>query len=72
MGNWLFHAAGGVQSSSYGPTPAHRRSLDYARGEFEPLQQRLAKVLEEDIPALRKDLLEAGAPWGAGQPVPRH
>lgn len=68
--DWLSHAGGGVSESSYGPTPAHRRSLGYARSVFEPLQARLGKVLETDLPMLRKELQDVGAPWGAGQPVP--
>jgi hypothetical protein len=68
--DWLGHAGMGVSNSSYGPTASHRRSLAYATSEFAPLQQRLSAILEQEIPALRKALREAGAPWGAGQPVP--
>ena len=67
---WLSHASNGVDNSSYGPTPAHRRSLEYARQEFAPLRERLTAIIEKDLPALRKTLLEAGAPWGRGQPIP--
>lgn len=68
--SWLSHAGGGVSSSSYGATPSHRRSLDYAKQEFAPLRERLKAVIEEQIPALRSELLNAGAPWGAGQAIP--
>jgi septal ring factor EnvC (AmiA/AmiB activator) len=60
----------GTRSSTYGPTPTHRRSLEIAQQEFEALRQRLNAVLEERLPALEKKLEEAGAPWTPGQPVP--
>jgi hypothetical protein len=67
--SWLSHASRGVSNSSYGPTPAHRQSLGYAAEVFAPLRARLSEVIASDIPALRKDLQAAGAPWGAGQPI---
>ncbi|MFK7830337.1 MAG: glycosyl hydrolase [Congregibacter sp.] len=70
--DWLGHVGSGVSASSYGPTASHRRSFDYAKQTFAPLLERLNNALETTIPALRKDLLEAGAPWGAGQPIPTH
>ncbi|MDP5052419.1 MAG: glycosyl hydrolase, partial [Congregibacter sp.] len=68
--SWLSHASGGVSSSSYGPTPAHRQSLAYAAQVFAPVRARLSEVIAKDIPGLRKELRAAGAPWGAGQPIP--
>jgi hypothetical protein len=70
VGNWLSHAYNGVAYSSYGPTPAHRRSLDYAAEAFAPIRARLNAIMEEEIPALRSQLLEMGAPWGRGQTIP--
>ncbi|EED32318.1 BNR/Asp-box repeat domain protein [gamma proteobacterium NOR5-3] len=67
--SWLSHASRGVSNSSYGPTPAHRQSLGYAAEVFAPVRARLSEVVAADIPALRKDLQAAGAPWGAGQPI---
>jgi hypothetical protein len=60
----------GTRSSTYGPTPTHRRSLEIVEQEFGALRERLNMVLEESLPALEKKLQEAGAPWTAGQPVP--
>ncbi|EAQ96586.2 WD40/YVTN/BNR-like repeat-containing protein [Congregibacter litoralis] len=68
--NWLSHASRGVSSSSYGPTPEHRQSLEYAKEVFAPVRERLKAVMESEIPALREELQAAGAPWGPGQPVP--
>jgi hypothetical protein len=68
--DWLSHARSGVSSSSYGPTKAHRQSLEYAAQVFAPIRERLNDIIDSDIPALRQELLEVNAPWGAGQPVP--
>ncbi|MEO1078812.1 MAG: glycosyl hydrolase [Pseudomonadota bacterium] len=68
--DWLSHARNGVNSSSYGPTPAHRKSLDYAREAFAPIRARLNGIIEGKLPEYRKQLLEAGVPWGRGQPIP--
>ena len=65
------HVYNGISSSSYGPTPSHRKSLDYARETFAPIRSRLNAIIESDIPALRDAVREAGAPWGQGQPIPR-
>jgi hypothetical protein len=70
VGNWLSHAKMGVSSSSYGPTPAHRQSLAYAREALTPLREQLNGILQTELPALRAALLEAGAPWSPGQVVP--
>ncbi|WOJ97169.1 glycosyl hydrolase [Congregibacter brevis] len=70
VNSWLGHARRGVSNSSYGPTGAHRQSLGYAVEVFAPIRERLNAVIDAEIPALRKKLQSAGAPWGAGQPVP--
>ncbi|HKK23238.1 MAG TPA: glycosyl hydrolase, partial [Pseudohaliea sp.] len=70
VGNWLAHAKMGVSGSSYGPTPAHRQSLGYAREALAPLAEQLNGILERELPALRAALREAGAPWSMGQVVP--
>ena len=68
--SWLWHAYGGVSDSTYGPTPAHRQSLDNAKVGFEPIRARLNAILGEELPALRESLIELGAPWGRGQRIP--
>jgi len=62
--------ASGTESSTYGPTPTHRRSLEIAEEEFRGLRDRLNAVLEDRLPALEEALEEAGAPWTPGQPLP--
>ena len=70
VGNWLSHARNGVDDSSYGPTPSHRKSLQYATEAFAPVRERLKAITEVELPALRQRLLDAGAPWGRGQSIP--
>ena len=63
----------GTQSSTYGPTPTHRTSLDIAREGFAALRADLTRLVETDLPAIERRLEEAGAPWtpGRGVPAPR-
>lgn len=67
VGNWLWHAMGGVSESTYGPTPEHRKSLKYAADAFAPIKARLNAIIAADIHALRKRLMEADAPLGRRQ-----
>jgi photosystem II stability/assembly factor-like uncharacterized protein len=68
--SWLWHAYGGVSNSSYGPTPSHRASLDYARDALAPVADAINQILTETLPTLRADLMQDGAPWGRGQLIP--
>ena len=70
VNSWLGHAYNGVDNSSYGPTPSHRRSLEYAAEVFAPIREQLNQILDSELPALREDLENAGAPWGRGQVIP--
>jgi hypothetical protein len=69
VSSWLGHAMRGVSNSSYGPTPSHRKSVEYARGALEPTKDRLNALIENEIPALRAELQKAGAPWTVGDPI---
>jgi photosystem II stability/assembly factor-like uncharacterized protein len=70
VNDYLSHVSRGVSASSYGPTPAHRRSLEYAQQLFAPIRDRLSAILSEEIPTLQSQLLEMGAPPGPGTPIP--
>ena len=59
----------GVSNSSYGPTPSHRQSVEYAREAFEPAKNRLNALIQSEIPALKAELQKAGAPWAVGDPI---
>ncbi|MEP0203619.1 MAG: glycosyl hydrolase [Halioglobus sp.] len=69
--NWLGHARWGMGGTSYGPTASHVRSLEYAKADFAALRERLNVILTVEMPALRKILIDSGAPWGRGQTIPR-
>lgn len=54
-------AQGGF-TTTYGPTKMHMESLAMAKVLFERLQPSIKKFIEVDLPALEKQLLEAGVP----------
>jgi photosystem II stability/assembly factor-like uncharacterized protein len=66
----LRFAMGGVRMSTYGPTPNIRNSFDIAKSEFGDFKTALENLLYERIPAMEKALMDAGAPWIEGQPIP--
>ncbi|MEO1309809.1 MAG: glycosyl hydrolase [Pseudomonadota bacterium] len=70
IGTWLQHAASGTYNSTYGPTPSHIQSMEYAEEAFADLLQRINALQDEGVPALEEDLIEAGAPWTPGAPIP--
>jgi len=63
-------AAYGTGFSTYGPTPNHNRNLEIAESLFAGLEQRLNNLMQEDVPALRTALDEAGVPWTPGRGIP--
>lgn len=63
-------AAYGTLNSTYGPTPAHRHSLEIAKSKFDEVKVQLEQLRDTDLPAFEKDLAAAGGPWLDGQPVP--
>ena len=65
----MFTAFRGL-STTYGPTPTHKRSLEHAQQQFKEIIPKLNRMYREVIPALEKALQEAGAPWIEGQPIP--
>jgi len=62
----------GTMSSTYGPTPTHKRSLEIADIQFREFRTTLEKILNEQLPKLEEALQDAGAPWVKGQPIPEH
>jgi len=57
----------GTRSSTYGPTPTHRRSYEIAQEQFSLLRDDLDRVLDVELPALEKRLDAAGVPWTPGR-----
>ncbi|MEM9619021.1 MAG: glycosyl hydrolase [Pseudomonadota bacterium] len=60
----------GTAMSTYGPTSTHRQTLEYAENEFEIIRVRMNTLQETTIPALETALIDAGAPWTPGAPIP--
>ena len=59
----------GVYQSTYGPTPTHRKTLEIANAQLRQIRSDLEEVRAEGA-ALGEDLLQAGAPWIEGNPLP--
>jgi len=57
-------------STTYGPTDTHRKSLSIAQEEMEKMMPIIRKMYEEEIPAMEKALMAAGAPWIEGMVIP--
>lgn len=58
-------------STTYGPTPNHKKSLDIAQAELKKIMPRLEKVFNEEVPNLEKALMKVGAPWIEGTVLPK-
>lgn len=52
----------GTSYSTYGPTPAHRHSLDIAKKQHDGIREKLLLIVNVEIPTLKKELDAAGAP----------
>ena len=65
----LFAVARGVDRSTYGPTPTHRRSLQIATEEMAELHPRVAAA-REGLAAWIAETVDEGAPWIEGEALP--
>jgi photosystem II stability/assembly factor-like uncharacterized protein len=54
-------------STTYGPTEMHRETLEKGIAELKPIQLKLARLMEAELPAIESELKEAGAPLIEGQ-----
>jgi photosystem II stability/assembly factor-like uncharacterized protein len=70
--NRLSIAVTGTENSTYGPTPLLKRSLEIAQTEFAELKTGFEEIVNHQIPSLEKALIQAGAPWVEGQPIPKN
>jgi len=59
----------GIYASTYGPTNTHQVTLDLANEQLQQVRTGLARA-RSDATALGNDLLNAGAPWVEGNPLP--
>jgi hypothetical protein len=62
----------GTFGSTYGPTETLKRSLKIAGSEFIELKRELENILNLKLPELEKEMIDAGAPWVVGQPIPEY
>ncbi len=60
----------GTFRSTYGPTPTHLDAVRIAEQEFAVVEERLRRINDVDLPALREELNRAGVPWTPGRGVP--
>ncbi len=59
----------GLNHSTYGPTTTHKHSLEIVEAEMREVQSRLQSSLSK-MTTLSKALIDAGAPWIEGEPLP--
>jgi photosystem II stability/assembly factor-like uncharacterized protein len=62
---------GGTWSATAAPTATHHKSYDIAATEFEAILPDLTSLIENEIPALARELEAAGVPYIQGGRVPR-
>ena len=55
-------ASAGTMSSTYGPTPTHKRSLEIAAKEFRIFKNELDEIINVAIPQMEKAIIDLGAP----------
>ncbi len=68
--NRMMVAQMGTNNSTYGPTPTHIRSLEIANKQFAVIKAKIVDIIDNKIPVLEKELIDIGAPWIKGQPLP--
>ncbi|MGE3182359.1 MAG: glycosyl hydrolase [Phycisphaerae bacterium] len=66
----VFNAFSGTRNSPYGPTKTQRRQYEIARDQYVAIEESLRGLLENEYPALLKQLDEAEVPWTPGRPIP--
>lgn len=64
--------ASGTFNSTYGPTQTQKRSLELAGTQFLKLKNDLDIILNTRLLKIEKELMDAGAPWMDGMPIPEY
>ncbi|MGA9240310.1 MAG: glycosyl hydrolase, partial [Robiginitalea sp.] len=54
-------------STTYGPTPLHKRSMETARAMLNELKPEVTRISDQMVPALARKFEQAGAPYIKGQ-----
>jgi photosystem II stability/assembly factor-like uncharacterized protein len=55
---------------SEGVTGTHRRQLEIAVEQYQEVESKLRKIVEKDVPKMRKALDKAGVTWTKGRKIP--
>lgn len=66
----LWFVMASTRTSTVGPTPNIRKSLDIASSELAGLKVVLEEAVDRRLPEMERALSEAGAPWVEGQAIP--
>jgi photosystem II stability/assembly factor-like uncharacterized protein len=61
---------GGHWDTRQVPTATQRRNIEIAAAGFEAWSRELARLIEEDLAQMERDLEAAGAPWTPGRRLP--
>ena len=69
IGDRMFSVYRSLSNATYGPTQTNRKSMDIVREELKDIENGLQQHLNT-MTALGKELMEAGAPWVEGNPLP--
>jgi len=69
--DYLGVARTGTSSSTYGPTPTHKKCFANAQTMYEETRKELETIVNTNLPALEKQLASIGAPWIEGQELPK-
>jgi len=70
IGDRLFSVELGIGQSTYGPTATHLKTMLIVNEQLHRIRSDLAKT-QAMADAMGDDLLEAGAPWVEGNPLPQ-
>jgi photosystem II stability/assembly factor-like uncharacterized protein len=66
----LGNARSGVYGTTEGPTKTNRQQAQIARDEFEKVYHDLVRLIENELPALQRELDETGVGWTSGRSLP--
>ncbi len=70
IGKRLSTASRGL-TTLYGPTGMHRENLELAKKELAKLVPLIQELDEQTVPAIERQLMNAGAPYIQGQSIPK-
>ena len=54
-------------SNTYGPTEMHKQTVAVGKSELAKAKVKIARISNEVLPGLERELIDAGAPWIEGQ-----